>query len=132
MTQPSWAGQALDRLAREGGSDPHLPAPDFEALRASAQAVVSRIAELGDVTEIRLVADHDLPGGIYVLVLGTSSAPLMSWRIAPEFVDELQHPGSDAMIRGRIGQPAASLVTPPGVMPSFFKTGPGRLPADQG
>jgi hypothetical protein len=102
VTEPSWARQALDELNSYGGSDPH------------------RTDELGDVSEIRIVADHDFEGGLYLLVLGTSPLPVLSWRVPPEFVKELQRPSSGAMLRCRTGSPAATLVTPPGQLPLFL------------
>jgi hypothetical protein len=120
---PSWAAMGLDQ-AVPGGSDPR-PEPGAGLRRLPRPRPPAD--ELGDVTEVRLVADHET-GGLYVLVFGSSPAiPMLSWPVPRQFVDELLVDGSDAMIRCRPGYRNGSLVTPPGVLPSFFA--PRLVPA---
>jgi hypothetical protein len=107
---PSWAAEGMAQAyateQERDGNDPRREPAD----------------ELGDVTEIRLVAGHEAPGGLYVLVMGTGPAPLLSYAVQPEFVDELRRRGgSNAIVRCRVGQPGPSLVTPPGELPAFFR-----------
>ena len=112
----SWAaaGARADN-ATDDGSDPRRggQAPRLKVVRPGD--------ELGDVTEVRIVADHDDPGGLYVLVFGSSSVvPMLSWPVSRQFVDELRGDESAAMVRCRSGHRHAQLLTPPGRLPHFF------------
>lgn len=109
---PGWAGAALAAIAPQ------------------------RIDDLGDVSEVRLVSDHDDPGGLYVLVMAGGELPMLSWRVPAQFAGEvLGRPGSNAIIRCRPGRRLPSLVTPPGELPSFMsqpapaaaEPGPGEI-----
>jgi len=123
---PSWAAYGAQQ-AVSGGSDPRRVPGEQVGLWQFARSRPPA-DELGDVTEVRLVADHET-GGLYVLVFGSSGTiPMLSWPVPKQFVDELLVDGSHAMIRCRAGHRRPQLVTPPGALPTFFA--PRVVPVD--
>jgi hypothetical protein len=119
---PSWAGHGFNAAMGDGSDPRRAVGAEIRQIRPTMRPPGD---ELGDVTEVRLVADHDEPRALYVLVYGSSPViPMLSWRVPAQFVDELLVDGTHAIVRARPGHRNVSLVTPPGELPTFFHPRP--------